>query len=135
MITYTIETLEEYDGPDGAFASGDEEADKRMVAQIKEDYNSGNPWAWCCVKVTASVEYLGETFKGWTTLGACSYANEADFKAEGYYAELCLEARKDLMVSLRKLTLCGEKAGEVLDLLDEESLELMKEFNAILSQS
>ena len=124
-IVYSIKPEPEYDlSPEGHFASGDEEADKKMVAEIINDYNNGNLWAWCCVVVTASVMISGEVFTGTVSLGACSYKDEEDFKQDGYYPDMCKEARENLEHCLRELEQLGHKAAEVLSLLERQRVAI-----------
>ena len=62
-----------------------------------EQLASGNQWAWCTVRVVAT---LGE-FEGSDSLGCCSYASEADFKAPGgYFDDMKVEALDDLRRSI-----------------------------------
>ena len=59
---------------------------------IQEQLERGNEWAWCCVTVTAELE----GFKGKAHLGGCAYEDERQFKIDGYYEDLCAEAKADL---------------------------------------
>lgn len=112
-IEYIIELQEEHDSPEGFFASGDEEIDRQTVQTILDDYNAGNPWAWCCIKVIARVEFEGQEFKGETYLGCCSYEDEKDFKAGGYYEQMCQEALESLMGHLAADSHRGELAEDI----------------------
>lgn len=114
-ITYTIGCLEE-DIPvrGNAIASGDDAVDKETEDWIFEQLNSGNPWAWCCVKVTATVDLDGDEINGYTYLGACSYKSEADFKADGYYEDMKAQAKEDLISKLKGLVADGELAKKAL---------------------
>lgn len=93
-VTYSIECLPEHTGVRGnAMASGDDAADKEDENRIIADLESGNEWAWCCVKVTAT----WNGFTGKDYLGCCSYASEDDFKVEGgYYDDMKQQALEDL---------------------------------------
>lgn len=66
--------------------------DQYAVDWIREQQERGNEWAWCCVTVTAELE----GFKGEAHLGGCAYEDEAQFKIDGYYEDLCHEALSDL---------------------------------------
>src|SRR5436189_173772 len=67
-----------------AVASGDNAFDKETEDRIIGDLESGNQWAWCCVKLTGCWHGIGvDTF-----LGCCSYDDEAAFKAGGYYEDM-----------------------------------------------
>ena len=87
-------TAEEEDMPiRGNACAIDEETDKAMEDRIIADYNSGNIWAWCCVKVTVSTAY----FKGVSYLGGCSYESGKDFvENSGYYQDMVDEALSDM---------------------------------------
>lgn len=74
-------------------ASGDDELDKKIEDKIVEDFNNGNVWAWCWVKVTAK----WKSFTGYDTLGGCSYKDENSFKqVGGYYEDMKAQALDDL---------------------------------------
>lgn len=113
-IEYIIEVSEMDYPPNGEFDSGDGEADREQVASILEQLNSGNLWAWCCVKVIAQVEYGGQVFKGEAHLGACSYENEKGFKADVYYGDMCREALEDLKHGLANASHTGKLAERLL---------------------
>lgn len=74
-------------------ASGDREVDRLAEKWVERQVLfEGNEWAWCIVCITAEIE----GFEGTAYLGGCSYESEADFKAGGYYEDLCDEAFEDL---------------------------------------
>lgn len=101
-----------------AMASGDDLFDKATEDQIIQRLDVGDLWAWCFVKVTASVEFEGQTFEGIDTLGACSYANEADFcQPGGYWDDMQANALDDLRVNLAGLSKRGNIAAALLRLL------------------
>jgi hypothetical protein len=77
--------------------SGDEAFDKRIEDQVLERLDYGDIWAWASVEVQAT----WEGFSGRDYLGACSYKDEEDFKADGYYEDMCKEALKDLNDEIR----------------------------------
>lgn len=66
--------------------------DATDVSWIHDELRRGNEWAWCCTHVRAS--FAGLT--GDCYLGGCSYASEADFRADGYYADMVAEAIAEL---------------------------------------
>jgi len=98
-VTFSIVAEAEYIPVRGnAMASGDDAADYEAECEIQGQLARGNMWAWCCVVVTA-------TWGDWSasdTLGACSYADEADFKKGGYYEDMCDNALAALNADLAK---------------------------------
>lgn len=115
MITYTVECLPEEIGVRGnAMASGDDAQDKEVEDQIIADLEGGNEWAWCSVKVTASLTIDGETFAGSDYLGCCSYASEVDFKNGGYFEDMQNAASEDLLTRLRAAYMRGCLARNAL---------------------
>jgi hypothetical protein len=89
-----------------ALASGDDAADRECEDEILARLESGDVWAWACVKVTASITLDdGRTFEASEFLGGCCYASEADFKVPGgYYEDLCTEAFDALDEKVREAT-------------------------------
>lgn len=76
-----------------AMASGDDAIDRRAEDDILANLPF-NEWAWCLVKVTAigPAGVIGTDY-----LGACSYANESDFRQPGgYFDDMVDRAREDL---------------------------------------
>lgn len=72
------------DSIEGSFASGEEDVDRDNVQWVRDQLRDGNEWAWCDVKVTV-------TWKDWkadSTLCACTYESEKDFRESGYYSDL-----------------------------------------------
>lgn len=83
-ITFQIECLPEDIHPEGnAIASGDEDYDREVVAQILEDLE-WNPWAWCVVKVSGSVDGISSE----DYLGGCSYEDQESFESNGYCEDM-----------------------------------------------
>jgi hypothetical protein len=110
-IRYTLECLpEEIPIRGNAMASGDDNFDRETENQIIADYESGNEWAWCCVKMTATCG----GFEGTDFLSGCNYANEEDFRAGGYFEDMQQEAYADL---LNTLTTTASRAQEATDLI------------------
>ena len=96
MIEYTVECLPE-DAPvrGNAMASGDDAFDREVEDEIIADLES-NPWAWCCVKVTARAGGL----EGTDYLGCCSYESEEDFRRGGSYEDMKDCATRELLERL-----------------------------------
>ena len=112
-VTYTVECLPEDMPVEGnAMSSGDDQYDKEVEESISNDLDSGNPWAWCVVKVTA--EWNG--LKGVDYLGGCSYKSEYDFRQDGYYEDMKDQALQDLNNILDKEM---QKLSQINDLLKE----------------
>ncbi len=110
--------VEECDIPVRGYAmvSGDDAADKEVEDEIIRRRNSGDVWAWATVTVSASVRVSGKTavFKGTTSLGGCSYANEAEFMHTGEYETMKMEAFDDLHRHLLEVKRLGEEAAFIL---------------------
>jgi hypothetical protein len=67
----------------------DEETDAANNEWIRSEIESGNDWAWCHVRVTAT---LG-AFSGSDSIGGCSCRSEDDFRnTSGYFADMVAEA-------------------------------------------
>lgn len=113
-VTYRIECLEE-DTPvrGNALDSGDKAYDKQVEDEILARLHSDDLWAWCCVRVVATVTVDGQTFEGDDYLGCSSYTDEADFKAGGYFEDMKKTALENLAVSLNNAVLHGETAKKV----------------------
>ena len=95
-ITYTIECLpEDMSVESGMFQREDGTHDTELIEQIRNDYASGNDWAWCCIKVTARID--GIPLEGVDYLGGCSYRDQAEFEACGYFEDMKKEARASLI--------------------------------------
>jgi hypothetical protein len=79
-------------------ASGDDEFDKKCEEDIVAQLDSGNAWAWCIVKVTATpknLTYTDELF-GFSFLGGCSYENQEEFEQSDYYKDMINWSIEDL---------------------------------------
>ena len=96
---YKIILHPECDGPEGFFASGDDEDDEETCRKIREE-SEWNEWAWCVVEVKAT--FRGEV-SGSDFLGACSYKDENDFKEGGYFKDMKNQAFDKMMSKLEKL--------------------------------
>lgn len=103
-----------------AVASGDDAFDKATEDRILADLDLGNDYAWALVKVTASVEDMGQRFVGTAYLGACSYESDAELRksvVEEY--DLEREARNDLFNHLRTEVKRGSVAEGLLMIFGE----------------
>lgn len=98
-VTFSIE-CEEEDIPvkGNALASGDDDVDHAYENEILRRLDRGDLWAWCCVKVTAR---WGD-FEASDYLGCCSFEDEKDFKAYGYYETMCHEALTSLRAEIER---------------------------------
>lgn len=120
-IEYELTREEELDSWRGnASASGDDEHDREVEQWIEDQIDRGNDWAWCCAKVTARITLNGHDFEGVDYLGQCSYASEADFRADAYFEDMCEQAREDLLATLRAAVRTGELAASILSNLTQE---------------
>ena len=110
QVSYRISVEDETDvTPEGSFASGDDEADRKLCEDIHRKVARGDAWAWCMVTVTAEVTIDGETFTGCDHLGGCSYDSEADFREPGgYFDDMCQQAFDDLTASLESARRRGD---------------------------
>lgn len=89
LATVTL-TTEPEDMPvrGNAMASDDDAADKEVEDEIIRRLDDGDEWAWCVVRVRASLH--GQHADAY--LGGCSYRDEAEFKAGGYFEDMRDEA-------------------------------------------
>ena len=87
---------------EGAFASGNDDDDRATVVEIRRQLEAGNVAAWCCLFVTA--EWRG--FKGYASLGGCSYASEEELRAselEDMKAQALDALNEDIETKVRAL--------------------------------
>jgi hypothetical protein len=110
-VTFTV-TAEPEDMPieGNALASGDDAEDERCYAEIRDQLDRGNEWAWCSVKVAASISVTIKRkgrvdevvmLEGCDYLGCCSYKNKADFcEPGGYFDDMKAEALDDLQAKV-----------------------------------
>jgi hypothetical protein len=125
-ITYTL-TIEDEDIPvrGNAMATEDHEADKAYEDEIIARLKHGDTWAWCIVKVTASVCHEGETFTGVAILGGCSYSSEDDFKQSGgYFDDMKQEAFENLVNELEHVKSRGTVASALHHTLNDDLSEI-----------
>lgn len=100
QVTFEIECIPEELSIKGNASAIDEDTDKETEQYIKDQLNSGNEWAWCCIKVTAS--YKG--IEGTDYLGGCSYASKEDFiSGDGYYTDMKQAAYDNLVSEIESL--------------------------------
>jgi len=96
-IEYTVSAEpEDAEVRGNAMASGDDDVDRHCEDAIIADFDGGNVWAWCCVKVTACIDGI----EGTDYLGCCSYKDEDDFRKGGYFEDMKLCAAADLRAKL-----------------------------------
>ena len=114
-IKYTLEIFPEEMEIRGNASAIDAETDERIACMIEKQLAEGNPWAWCCVKVTAECE----GFTGTDCLGGCSYASQAEFcDNDGYYNDMKEQALEDLRAKLNHAAERGSRAAEILHALN-----------------
>jgi hypothetical protein len=99
-VTFGIECLPSDIPIVGNCSAIDEDTDRETAEWITDQLDSGNEWAWCTVKVTAS----WKSHEGEAYLGGCSYKSEEDFKEPGgYWEQMKEEALDDLNQQLQVL--------------------------------
>lgn len=94
----------------GNFASGDDEADKRLENEIISRIDAGDEWAW----FYAIVEAERGDFKARDSLGACSYQNERDFRSVipgSYYPDMVRGVLAEVRAQV--IATCGEADEEI----------------------
>jgi len=91
-----IEIFQEQDSPVDYFENPAES--QRVIDGIE----SGNEWAWFWVEVKAIALTVPDV-EGSDTLGACSYKDEKDFIACGYYQDMETAAIASLTTELSRL--------------------------------
>jgi hypothetical protein len=80
-------------------ASDNEEYDKKVENDLREQLENGNEWAWCRVEVIGTYKSLTAT----EHLGGCSYKSEAQFKRDGYYKDMKNQVLQELNEKLNEL--------------------------------
>ena len=100
LAKFEVEAEPMDENPLGYFASGDDAQDRADEESIINRIADGDVWAWACVRVKATI---GEQSAYSTYLGACSYADEADFTGPNgdYYADLKQEALVALIAGMQ----------------------------------
>ena len=87
-VTFSLSMAQDDTPLEGNVTAIDDETDAENERIIRERLQSGDDWAWCVVTVTAT---LGP-WSGRDVLCGCSYLNEKDFRAGGYYDDMQEEA-------------------------------------------
>lgn len=85
-VMILVHCLPEEDMPlrGNVMASGDNDLDRECEDDIQRQLDEGNEWAWCCIRVMVTwADWEAEEY-----LGGCSYANEAAFRADVYFADM-----------------------------------------------
>lgn len=98
-VEIEIECLNEECPIEGNCSSIDPQTDAENERKVREDYESGNEWAWCCVKVTVTCKGLTAS----DTLGCCSYADIQEFRESDYYIDMVDACMVDLNRQLNEL--------------------------------
>lgn len=95
-IIIEVEAQEEDIDPEGNCSAIDDETDANQERWIRHQLESGNPWAWAHVVVTASMGIPGPSgvmAQGSDSLGGCSYYSGLDFcQPDGYFPDMVKEA-------------------------------------------
>jgi hypothetical protein len=108
-------------------ASGDEKQDREAEEEVRRRLDQGDVWAWAYVKIEARIVLDGQAFIGKASLGGCSYKDEADFKAGGYYDDLKNEVIEDMWQCVREATKRGLVASGLLIQKQRETFEIEEE--------
>lgn len=106
---YTVRvSAEQDDAPvrGNAMASGDSALDRRVEDQILARLDDGDVWAWA--SVTVEVRWMGLVAREY--LGCCSYRDEAEFRADGYYSDMVRACLSDLDAQRRAIVEASEVA-------------------------
>lgn len=91
-ITIELTPEDEDVRPEDCWETDDGKPDTEAAARVMAE-REHNPWAWCYVKLVAKWQGL----RAATGLGACSYKDEADFRANsGHMDDMVDEALDDL---------------------------------------
>lgn len=78
---------------------GDCYSDPEDAALVRERIRGGSVWAWACVTVKATIGGMSSE----SSLGACSYESEADFKQSGYYDDMVNECVEELAQDIERI--------------------------------
>lgn len=116
-ITYTLECLPEDINIKGNCSAIDEETDRETEQWIIRELRAGNEWAWCCAKVTCTIEFNGHTFVGQDVLGCCSYKSKEDFK-QSCYEDMKAEAYLSALLDIKQTIKHAEVARHLLTVLE-----------------
>ena len=77
-VIFAVDCEPECEGPEGAFATGNDAADRALEREIRSAAEGGNPAAWCVVVVKASWTCGGRQYEGHDAVGACSFLCEPE---------------------------------------------------------
>ncbi len=100
-VTFHVLTEDEECRPSaGDFASGDDAADRALVEELNDRLDRGDVWAWAFVIVVARWNCPEGPLEGVASLGCCSYKDEAEFRADAYFSDMCDMALDDLDAKL-----------------------------------
>ncbi len=92
-----VECLPEDLQIEGNASAIDPVTDAEIVKNIYDQLESGNEWAWCCIKVT--LKWKG--FEGTDYLGACSYKSKKDFiESNDYFPDMVSRAFDELVSNI-----------------------------------
>lgn len=108
LADITVECLPEDLQIEGNASAIDPETDAQVVKDIREQLESGNEWAWCCVRVTVKWGY----FEGTDYLGGCSYKGLKEFHDNQYYVDMVSQAFDDLVRNI-------ESTSDEIDTLED----------------
>ena len=101
---FKVECLEEDMPITGNASAIDDETDAQIESEIAESLNHGNPWAWCCVKVTCGFDDWQIT--GTDHLGGCSYKSEQDFvENSGYFQDMRLRSYEEFAAVVERMAI------------------------------
>ena len=99
-LEWRVECLSEDTPIEGnAMSSGDDDLDRRVERRISQDFEGGNQWAWCTVKVSCWLPMVPQ-ITGEDYLGCCNYDSESDFRCGGYFDDMKEQAYDDLTMQL-----------------------------------
>ena len=84
-------------------AINNEETDTKTEDHIIKQLESGNPWAWCTVRVTCYYDAGLTGIYGTDYLGCCSYADEKDFIDGGYFEDMKHQAYANFLANIEAL--------------------------------
>lgn len=85
-LSWTIEASDEYDSPEGHFAYGNDDDDRKAVETVRTMQRE-SVWGWCIVEVSCHYVVGATTIRGDSNyLGACSYHSFDDFMRNSGYA-------------------------------------------------
>ncbi|HTF27220.1 MAG TPA: hypothetical protein VK625_00170 [Flavitalea sp.] len=108
--------------------------EKESADYVRDQYNSGNPFAWFSGKVTVTYKGMEEN----DYLGGCSYKSERDFKENsGHYFDMvntCIEAINKEIASNNEETLKRWIIRKAANLVRPFNIALVRESDLIVSR-